>query len=91
MIFPIFLIAFEKMKKFMFWKKDTVSFYCVTISLRTNIHNDSCRVLLDLSDAAMIFPISLIAFKKMRKKVMFWKKNTVSLYCVIISLRTNIH
>ena len=28
----------------MFWKKDTVSFYCVIIRHRTNIHNDSCRV-----------------------------------------------
>ena len=39
----------------------------------------------------MIFPISLIAFKEMRKKVMFRKKDTVSFYCVNISLRTNIH
>ena len=74
MIFPISLIAFLKMRKKVMWKKDTVSFYCVIISLRTNIHNDSCRVYLGLSDAAMIFPISLIAFEKMRKKVMFWKK-----------------
>ena len=45
-------------KKVMFWKKDMVQFYCVNISLRTNIHNDSCRVQLGLSDAGMIFPIS---------------------------------
>ena len=45
MLFPISLIAFEKMrKKVMFWKRDTVSIYCIFISLRTNIHNDSCRV-----------------------------------------------
>ena len=44
-----------------------------------------------LSGAAMIFPISLIAFKKIRTKVMFWKKNMVSFYCVIINYRTNIH
>ena len=45
MIVQIYLIAFEKMrKKIMFWKKDMVSFYCVIISLRTNIHNDSYRV-----------------------------------------------
>ena len=68
MIFPI---SFEKMrKKVMFWKKYTVKFYWIIINLRTNIHNDSCRVLLGQSDAAMIFPISLIAFKKMRRKVM---------------------
>ena len=36
----------------------------------------------------MTFPISLIAFEKMRKKVMFRKKDTVSFYCVIISLMT---
>ena len=54
----------------MFWKKDTVLLYCVIISHRTNIHNDSCRVYLGLSDAAMIFSISIIAFEKMRKKVM---------------------
>ena len=56
----------------MFLKKDMVSFYCIIISLRTNIHNDSCRVEFGLSDAAMIFPIYLIAFQKMRKKVMLW-------------------
>ena len=78
MIFAISLIVLEKRKKkVMFWKKDTVSFYCVIISLETNIHNDSYRVQLGLSDAAMIFPISLIAFKKMSKKVMFWKKDKV--------------
>ena len=60
----------------MFWKKDTISFYCVIISLRTNIHNDSCRVLLGLSDAAIIFSISLIDFEKIRKFI-FWKKNMV--------------
>ena len=44
MIFPISLIAFEKIKKkVMMWKKDMVSFYCVIISLKTNIHNDNCR------------------------------------------------
>ena len=91
MIFPISLIAFEKMrKKIMFWIKNTVSFYCVINSLRTNMHNDSFRVKLGLS-GAMIFPISLIAFEKMRKKVMLWKKDTVSFYCVNICLRTNIH
>ena len=45
MIFPISLITFEKMRrKVMFWKKDTVSFYYVIISHRTNIYNDSCIV-----------------------------------------------
>ena len=58
----------------MFWKKDKIKFYCVIISLRTNIHNDSCKVQLDLSDTAMIFPISLITFEKMRRKVMFLDK-----------------
>ena len=67
MIFPISLIAFKRMKKF----------YCVIISHRTNIHIDSGRVYLGLSDAVMIFPISPIGLEKMRKKVMFWKKNTV--------------
>ena len=77
MIFPISLIAFEIMrKKLMFWKKDMVSFYYVIISHRINIHNDSCRVLLGLSDAAMIFPISLIVYK-LRKKFMLWKKDTI--------------
>ena len=47
----------------MFWKKNTVSFYCIIISLRTNIHNDSCTIKLGLSDAAIIFPISVIAFE----------------------------
>ena len=60
----------------MFWKKDTVSFYCIIISLRTNIHNDSCGVQLGLSDVTMIFSIYLIAFEKMRKKVIFWKKDS---------------
>ena len=44
MIFPISLIAYEKMRKKFMWKKDMVLFYCVIISLRTNIHNDSCKV-----------------------------------------------
>ena len=57
-----------------FFKKDTISFYYVIISLRANIHNDSCRVLLGLSDAAIIFPISLIAIEKMRKKIMLMEK-----------------
>ena len=35
-----------------------------------------------------IFLVSV--FKKTRKKVIFWKKDTVSLYCVIICLRANI-
>ena len=39
----------------MFWKKDTVKFYCVIISHRTNNHNDSCRVWLGQSEAAMIW------------------------------------
>ena len=77
MIFQISLIAFKKMrKKVMFWKKDIVSFYCVIISLKANIHNDSCRVYLDLSDAAMIFPIPLTALEKMRKKIMFWENDS---------------
>ena len=78
-------------KKVMFWIKDTVKFYCVIISLRTNMHNGNCRVKLGLSDAVMISPISLIAFEKIRKTVMFWKKDTVLFYYVIISHRTNIH
>ena len=61
----------------MFWKIDMVSFYCVIISLRTNIHNNSCRVYLGQSDAAMIFPISLIASEKIRTKSIFWKKDMV--------------
>ena len=40
-----------------------IYFYCVIISLRTNIHSDICRIKLGLSDAAIIFPISLIAFE----------------------------
>ena len=44
-----------------------------------------------LSNAAKIFLIYLIAFEKMRKKGMFWKKKIVSFYGVIISLGTNIH
>ena len=76
----------------MFWKKDTVSFYCVIITLRSNIHNDSCRVNLGLLDAAMIFPISLIVFEKMRMKVShILEKKNISFYCVIIGLWTNIH
>ena len=76
MIFPISLIAYEKMrKKVMFLeKKDRVSFYCVIICHRANILIDSCRVLLGLSDVAMIFPISLIGYEKMMKKVMFLEK-----------------
>ena len=31
-------------------------------------------VYLGLLDAAIIFPISLIGFEKMRRKIMFWKK-----------------
>ena len=61
----------------MFWKNNTVSFYCVIISHWTNIHNDSCSVWLGVSDAAMIFPISLITFEKMRKNIMCWKKDTI--------------
>ena len=34
----------------------------------------SCRVLKCLSDAVKIFPISLITFEKMRKKVIFLEK-----------------
>ena len=59
----------------MLWKKNMVSFYCINISHRTSIHNDSCTVSLGLSDAAMIFQISLITYEKMRKKVMFWEKD----------------
>ena len=44
-----------------------------------------------MSDVAMIIPISLIAIKNIRKKVMFWKNDTVLIYYVIISHRTNIH
>ena len=51
-----------------------MDFYCIIISLRTNIHRQDCRVSLGLSDAAMILPISLIAFEKIRKKVMFLGK-----------------
>ena len=58
----------------MFLYKNTVLFYCVIISHGTNIHNISCTVELVVSDDAMIFPISLIAFVKMRRKVMFLNK-----------------
>ena len=74
----------------MLWKKNMVKFYCIIISHRINIYNDSCRVSLGLSDAAMIFPIYVITFEKLRKKVM-WKNDTISFYCVNIGLRTNIH
>ena len=42
--------------------------------MRTKNYYDNCRVELSLSDTAMIFPIYLIAFEKMRKKFRFWKK-----------------
>ena len=45
------------------------SFYSVIISFR-----ELCRVLKCLLDAAKIFPISVIAFEKMRKKVIFLGK-----------------
>ena len=63
----------------MFLYKNTVLFYCVIISHRTNIHNISCTVELGVSDDAMIFPISLIAFEKTRKKVIS-KKVKFSIY-----------
>ena len=74
----------------MFWIKDIVQFYCVIISFRRNMHNGSCIISSGLSDALIIFPISLIAFEKMRK-IMFWKKDTVSFCCIVIIHRTNIH
>ena len=58
MTFPISLIAFEKMREKIFYLKSDNLIYCVIISLRENIDRQSCRVLLDLSDAAMIFSIS---------------------------------
>ena len=47
---------------------------------------DSCRVQLGLSDAAMIFPISLIAFEKMRTSHQHIQTHQSKLLIILLSL-----